>query len=142
VANTNPADAPYPQWSAAVDYPLGWKVVSDGEIFQAKWYNSGQDPQAQVQYAYQSPWELLGPVLPGDHAPDISVPTTDAFPAWSITTSYPAGAKVLFDGLPYQAKYPSLGDSPVTQVSDPTNSPWKALYKIPGEPVQQASPGV
>ena len=141
-ANTNAADAPYPQWSAAVDYPLGWKVVSDGEIFQAKWYNTGQDPQAQVQYEYQTPWELLGPVLPGDHAPVISVPATDTFPAWSITTDYQAGAKILFEGLPYQAKWANEGTSPQTQVSDPSDSPWKALYKIPGEPVEQAVPGV
>ena len=33
VANTNPADAPYPQWSAGTDYPLGYKVVADGEIY-------------------------------------------------------------------------------------------------------------
>ena len=142
VANTNPADAPYPTWSATVEYPLGWKVVSDGEIFQAKWTNSGEDPQAQVQYAWQTPWELLGPVLPGDHAPVINVPASDAFPAWSVSTQYRGGAEVLFDGLPYQAKYANLGASPETQVSDPANSPWKALYKIPGEPVEQATPGV
>jgi cellulose synthase/poly-beta-1,6-N-acetylglucosamine synthase-like glycosyltransferase/chitodextrinase len=142
VANTNPADAPFPEWSVSVDYPLGWKVVSDGEIFQAKWTNSGQDPQAQVQYAWQTPWELLGPVLPGDHAPSISVPAADTFPAWSIGTVYHAGAEVLFDGLPYQAKWYNIGDSPQTEMTDPTNSPWKPLYKIPGEPVQQPSPGV
>jgi cellulose synthase/poly-beta-1,6-N-acetylglucosamine synthase-like glycosyltransferase len=142
VANTNPADAPYPQWSAVVDYPAGWKVVSDGEIFQAKWYNTGEDPQAQVQYEYQTPWELLGPVLPGDHAPVISVPATDTYPDWSITTGYQTGAKVLFDGLPYQAKWANEGTSPQTQVSDPSDSPWKALYKIPGEPVEAPTPGI
>jgi cellulose synthase/poly-beta-1,6-N-acetylglucosamine synthase-like glycosyltransferase len=142
VANTNPAEAPYPQWSAAVDYPLGWKIVSDGEIFQAKWYNTGQDPQAQVQYAWQTPWELLGPVLPGNHAPVINVPAEDTFPAWKIGALYQAGAEVLYDGLPYQAKWANQGTSPQTQVSDPTGSPWKALYKIPGEPVEQATPGI
>jgi len=142
VANTNPADAPYPQWSAEVDYPVGWKVVSDGEIYQAKWYNTGEDPQAQVQYAWETPWELLGPVLSGDHAPHISVPAADTFPAWSITTDYHTGAEILFDGLPYQAKWPNQGISPQTQVADPSDSPWKALYKIPGEPVEQAVPGV
>jgi chitinase len=69
VADTNPADAPYPLWSATASYPLGYKVVEQGEIYQAKWYNTGDDPAAQVQYSWQSPWELLGPVLPGDHAP-------------------------------------------------------------------------
>jgi hypothetical protein len=44
VADTNPADAPYPLWSASASYPLGYKVVENGEIYQAKWYNSGDDP--------------------------------------------------------------------------------------------------
>jgi len=73
-ANTNPADVPYPQWSASADYPAGSKVVENGEIYQARWYNTGDDPQTQVQYSWQSPWELLGPVLPGDHAPVIVKP--------------------------------------------------------------------
>jgi chitinase len=68
VVDTNPADAPYPEWSADAGYPSGSKVVQNGEIYQARWYNTGDDPQAQVQYSWQSPWELLGPVLPGDHA--------------------------------------------------------------------------
>ncbi len=66
VADTNPADAPYPLWSASASYPLGYKVVENGEIYQAKWYNSGDDPSAQVQSSWQTPWELLGPVVPGD----------------------------------------------------------------------------
>jgi cellulose synthase/poly-beta-1,6-N-acetylglucosamine synthase-like glycosyltransferase len=69
VADTNPADAPYPAWSAGADYPSGSKVVQNGEIYQARWYNTGADPRAQVQYSWQSPWELLGPVLPGGHPP-------------------------------------------------------------------------
>ena len=45
--NTNPADAPYPLWSPAPSYPAGYKVVEGGEIYQAKWYNSGDDPPAR-----------------------------------------------------------------------------------------------
>ena len=32
VADTNPADAPYPLWSAGADYPLNYKVVENGQI--------------------------------------------------------------------------------------------------------------
>ena len=133
-ADTNPADAPYPQWSAGTDYPLGYKVVEDGEIYQAKWYNSGDDPSAQVQYACQSPWELLGPVLPGDHAADIATVPAGTYPAWSISTQYEDGDKVLFQGLPYQAKWSNQGVSPATESTDPSGSAWEALYSIPGEP--------
>jgi chitinase len=134
VANTNPADAPYPQWSATGDYPDGYKVVEDGEIYQAKWFNTGDDPQAQVQYSWQTPWELLGPVLPGNHAPVIATPSADAYPAWSIDTQYKGGDKVVYQRLPYEAKWDNQGVSPQGATSDPADSPWKALYKVPGEP--------
>lgn len=133
VANTNPADAPYPQWSADADYPSGYKVVEDGEIYQARWYNTGEDPQTQFQYSWQTPWQLLGPVLPGDHAPVIVKPT-GIHPNWSISAHYQAGSEVLYEGLPYQAKWNNQGVSPLTQSTDPSGSPWRALYWIPGEP--------
>ena len=133
-ADTNPADAPYPQWSAAASYPLNYKVVENGYIYQAKWYNSGSDPAAQVQDSWQTPWELIGPVLPGDHAPQISTLPAGTYPAWSVAAPYKAGDKVLFGGLPYQAKWINQGVSPATQSTDPSGSAWKALYSIPGEP--------
>jgi chitinase len=133
-ADTNPTDAPFPQWSAAADYPLGYKVAEDGEIYQAKWYNSGDDPAAQVQFAYQTPWELPGPVLPGDHGPNIRRVPAGSYPAWSIGAQYAAGDKVLYQGLPYQAKWSNEGVSPATESTDSSGSPWKALYVIPGEP--------
>ncbi len=134
VADTNPADAPYPLWSAAASYPLGYKVVENGEIYQAKWYNSGNDPQAQVQYSWQTPWELLGPVLSGDHAPQIATLPAGTYPAWSVSTQYQSGSQVLYQGLPYQAKWSNQGVSPATATTDPAGSPWKASYSVPGEP--------
>ncbi len=134
VANTNPADAPYPQWSATGDYPLGYKVAENGEIYQAKWFNTGDDPQAQVQYSWQTPWELLGPVLPGYHAPVILRPAAGTYPSWSISISYKAGDKVLYQGLPYESKWNNQGVSPQGALTDPADSPWKTLYAIPGEP--------
>jgi cellulose synthase/poly-beta-1,6-N-acetylglucosamine synthase-like glycosyltransferase/chitodextrinase len=134
VADTNPADAPYPLWSATANYPLGYKVVENGEIYQAKWYNSGADPSAQVQFAWQTPWELIGPVLPGDHGPVLPTLPPGAYPAWSKARAYTAGTKVLYRGLPYQAKWANQGVSPATASTDPAGSPWKALYTIPGEP--------
>ncbi|HEY1619045.1 MAG TPA: glycosyltransferase family 2 protein, partial [Streptosporangiaceae bacterium] len=132
--DTNPANAPYPQWSPATAYLAGFKVVEGGDIYQAKWYNTGQVPDAQVQFGYETPWELLGPVLSGDHA--LAMPTLPAgtYPAWSRTTTYAAGMKVLFHHLPYISKWDNQGVSPGAAASDPGGSPWKPLYKIPGEP--------
>jgi cellulose synthase/poly-beta-1,6-N-acetylglucosamine synthase-like glycosyltransferase len=134
VADTNPADAPYPQWSATGSYPMGYKVVENGEIYQAKWYNSGDDPSAQVQDSWQTPWELLGPVVPGQGAAAITKLPAGTYPAWSVNTPYHAGNKVLYQGLPYQAKWSNQGVSPATAAADPGGSAWKALYTIPGEP--------
>jgi cellulose synthase/poly-beta-1,6-N-acetylglucosamine synthase-like glycosyltransferase/chitodextrinase len=141
-ADTNPADSPYPQWNAAASYPSDYKVAENGEIYQAKWYNSGDDPAAQVQYSWQTPWELIGPVLPGDHGPDIPTLPAGTHPAWSIDTQYAKGDKVLFDGLPYEAKWGNQGVSPATESTDSTGSPWKALFTIPGEPSGSPALGV
>jgi chitodextrinase len=134
VADTNPADAPYPLWSATASYPLGYKVVENGYIYQAKWYNSGDDPAAQVQDSWQTPWELIGPVVPGDHSAAIPTLPAGTYPAWSVGTQYSGGDKVLYQGLPYKAKWSNQGVSPATAASDPAGSPWQALYSVPGEP--------
>jgi chitinase len=131
--DTNPADAPYPIWSPQAQYPAGYKVVQHGEIYQAKWYNTAQDPAAMVQYSWQTPWELIGPVLAGDHAPALPTLPAATYPAWQAGSQYPAGAKVLYQGLPYAAKWANQGAAP--DVAGSLNgSPWKPLFKIPGEP--------
>jgi chitodextrinase len=139
VANTNPADAPYPQWSATADYPSGYKVVEDGEIYQSKWYNTGDDPQAQVQYSWQSAWELLGPVLPGDRTPATAKPAAGTYPAWSISTEYHAGDRILYSGLAYQAKWNNQGIAPQSGTAASSDSPWESLAAVPGEPTPSAS---
>jgi chitinase len=134
LADSNPADAPYPQWSPDATYPAGYKVVEAGEIYQANWYTSGQDPAAQAEGAGRVAWELIGPVLPGGHGPHISRLPTGTYPAWSLRTQYQSGDNVLFQGLPYQAKWSNQGVSPASQSTDPSGSPWKALFGLPGEP--------
>jgi chitinase len=132
--NTNPLDAPYPLWSASEQYPQGYKVVEHGEIYQAKWYNSGDDPSAVVAFSYETPWELIGPVLAGERAPVIPQLPAGTYPQWKITTNYTGGNKVLYKGLGYVAKWDNQGVSPSTAANDPTGSPWRPLYSIPGEP--------
>lgn len=129
----NPADAPFPIWSPADQYPAGYKVVEHGEIYEAKWYNTGSDPAAVVQYSWQTPWELIGPVLSGDHAPVLPTMPVGTYPAWQNSTQYRAGAKVLYQGLPYVAKWANQGAAP--EVSGGlSGSPWQPLFRIPGEP--------
>ena len=132
--NLNPKDAPYPQWSPTAQYPQAYKVVENGEIYEAKWYNTGEDPAAQVQFNYETPWELLGPVLPGDHAPVMHRLRRGTYPVWSLKRTYTAGDKVLYQGEPYQAKWSNQGVSPSAVLSNPSGSPWRSLFHIPGEP--------
>lgn len=132
--DTNPSNAPFPAWSPSASYVAGYKVVENGEIYQAKWYNSAQDPSAQYQYAWQSPWELLGPVLPGDHAPVIPGPAPGMYPSWQPSTVYVAGQRVVFRHLGYQARWSNQGVAPGIDAALQPSSPWRPLYEIPGEP--------
>jgi chitinase len=132
----NPKDAPYPLWVGTQPYETGYKVVRSGYIYEAKWYNQGQDPAQPVQFAYESPWLLVGPVVPGDHAPAPPTLPSGTYPVWSLTTAYAAGEKVLLNGLPYEAKWATEGASPSAEAVDPGASPWQPLFNVPGEPAQ------
>jgi chitinase len=129
----NPATSPYPIWQPGAAYVGGYKVVREGYVYQAKWYNQGDDPAAQTS-ASNSPWELVGPVLPGEHAPTVTTLPAAAYPAWSSTATYQAGDKVLRDGLPYQAKYYNQGADPLAAADGVATSPWQPDYTVPGEP--------
>lgn len=134
VPDTNPANAPYPDWSPNEPYVQGYKVVEQGYIYEARWYNSGQDPAAASQYGSEPPWEQLGPVLPTDHAPAVAKLPTGTYPAWSGSKVYTTGNDVLYDGLAYQAKWYNVGSPPVPAAVGATGSPWQPLYSVPGEP--------
>jgi chitinase len=98
--------------------------------------------QTGRQFAWQSPWELLGPVVPGEGQSAIFTLPSGSYPAWAQGKAYHTGDKVLYQGLPYQAKWANQGVSPATEASDPSGSPWKALYTIPGEPSGSPAIGV
>jgi chitinase len=132
--DTNPADAPYPLWAPNASYQTGYKIVREGYIYQAKWYNAAQDPATQFQYAWETPWELLGPVLPGMHAQTPPTLPPGTYPTWSTSKSYVAGDRVMLNGLAYQAKWANLAASPTDALADPGGSPWQSLTAIPGEP--------
>ena len=134
VTADNPATSPYPIWQPGNAYIAGYKVVRLGFVYQAKWYTTGDDPAAQTQYSYQTPWLLIGPVLAGDHAPTITTLPAGTYPTWGAKTAYQAGARVLFSGLPYRAKYYNQGDSPAAAAANASASPWTALWHVPGEP--------
>jgi chitinase len=123
----NPATSPYPIWVSTAAYPAGSKVVWHHNVYQASWWAQGEVPDAPVLHSYQTPWSLIGPVLPGEHP--VALPTLPAgtYPTWSATTVYTAGARVLYKNVGYQAKWWAQGSVPGATVDDPGDTPWELI---------------
>lgn len=123
----DPAHSPYQIWSASGAYLEGTKVVWHHNVYQAKWWTQGDLPDSPVLQAWQTPWELIGPVLPGEKPiPQATLPV-GTYPDWAGTTAYDTGQRVLFKGVPYQAKWWNQGNSPAAASSNPDGSPWVPL---------------
>lgn len=123
----DPATSPYPIWAEDVSYRAGTKVVWHRNVYEAKWWTKGDIPDNPVLQAFETPWTLIGPVMPGETP--VPVPTVEpgTFPEWAGNQTYVAGDRVLFDGHPYEAKWWTQGDSPQAAETDPDSSPWIVL---------------
>lgn len=130
----DPARSPYPIWQPEQAYREGYKVVWHQAVYVAKWYSQGQTPDSENVTASDSPWRLVGPVLRTDRAPRIPTLPAGTYPRWSASQVFHAGDRVLYRGLPYQAKWYTQSDLPGGTGQGGTVSPWKPLYRIPGEP--------
>lgn len=127
VKKDDPATSPYPIWTEGGAYLEGTKIVWRRNVYQAKWWTQGDVPDDPVLQAWQTPWELIGPVLPGEKpVPQATLPT-GTYPDWSGTATYDAGQRVLFKGVPYQAKWWTQGNSPAAASTNANNSPWVPL---------------
>ncbi len=128
------APASYPAWSAAADYPGGYKVLMGTSIFRAKWWSHDQQPVTNPPEPWDTPWELIGSVPPGT-APWLPQPLpAGTYPVWSAHTVYTAGLKVLHQGLPYEARWWTEGTAPSSTWPTTGGSPWQPLWTVPGEP--------
>lgn len=122
-----PATSPYQIWAPTGAYLAGTKVVWHHNVYQAKWWTQGDVPDDPVLQSWQTPWELIGPVLPGEKPiPQPTLPP-GTYPDWSGTAIYNTGQRVLFNGVPYQAKWWNQGQSPAAAASNPDGSPWIPL---------------
>ena len=72
--------------------------------------------------ASDSPWTLLGPVLPGDTPSPLPTLPADSYPQWDATQAYVAGTRVQLGLVPYEAKWWTQGQEPGTSVAG--GSPW------------------
>lgn len=134
----DPASSPYQIWSDAAAYLEGTKVVWHHTVYQAKWWTEGDTPDSPVLQDWQTPWKLIGPVLPGEKP--IPQPTLPAgtYPDWSGTSAYNTGQRVLFNDTPYQAKWWTQGSSPAAASSNPDSSPWAPLTQMQIDAIQSS----
>ncbi|MCO7221004.1 hypothetical protein [Klenkia sp. PcliD-1-E] len=131
----DPDTAPFPIWRASAPYPAGYRVVWRGQVYQANFYTVGVDPSGVPGPGQAWPWTLLGPVVPSD-GPITPVPTvTGVTESWSATEVYQRGDEVLFEDLPYRARWNSVGEAPSVLFPVDVDSAWEPLFTIPGEPV-------
>ncbi len=123
----NPKTSPYPVWANANSYLEGTKIVWHHNVYVAKWWTQGDVPDNPVLNSWQTPWQLVGPVLKGEKpVVQPSVPA-GTYATWDGATVYNTGDRAIFDGIPYQAKWWNQGDSPAAASSNPDSSPWTPL---------------
>jgi len=127
IEEDTPENSPYPIWSANATYLEGTKIVWHRNVYQAKWWSQGDLPDNPVLQAWQTPWKLIGPVLPGEKPIELPTLPIGTYPDWSGSVQYNAGDRALLGGIPYQAKWWTQGDSPAASTSNPDGSPWVAL---------------
>jgi chitinase len=130
----DPKTSPYPIWRLTAMYVGGYKVVWHGVVYEAKWANSGVDPSAAPVSGTQSAWSVIGPVSPVEKAPTPTPAVTGVHRIWAPGIVYQRGNRVLLNGLPYEAKWTTKGETPSTEFPTDADDPWKPLFTVPGEP--------
>lgn len=135
----DPATSPYQVWSEAGVYLEGTKVVWHKNVYQAKWWTKGDMPDNPVLQSWQTPWELIGPVLPGEKPIQQAQLPEGTYAEWSGDATYEKGQRVLFEKVPYEAKWWNRSDSPAAASSNPEGSPWVPLTQAEIEKIVRES---
>ncbi|GAA1214153.1 chitinase [Rhodoglobus aureus] len=123
----DPATSPYAIWQEDASYLAGTKVVWHRNVYQAKWWTRDELPDNPVLNSWETPWTLVGPVLEGETPVEVPTLPSGTYPSWDGTAVYEEGDRVLFSGVPYEAKWWTQGDSPAAFSSDPDGTPWVPL---------------
>lgn len=133
----DPENSPYQIWDERGAYPKGVKVVWKGNVYEAKWWSKGDLPDNPVLQAWETPWKLIGPVLPGEKPIKQAVLPKGTYPEWSGTKIYEKGDRILFEGIPFEAKWWNQGDSPAASAANSDVSPWLPLTQLEIEEIIQ-----
>jgi len=130
----DPAKSPYPIWRASAAYVAGYKVVWQGQIYEASWWNQGTPPGSAAADSPTGPWQPIGPVPADSHAAKLVMLVEGDLPRWSPTAVYHQGDQVEFDDFPYRARWYTKGEQPIANLPADPSAPWEPLFKYPGEP--------
>jgi chitinase len=118
----DPEHSPFPIWDPLGTYPAGTRIVWRQQVYEARYWTSGFAPDTPVDQATDSPWTVLGPVLPGDTPAPLPTLPAGSYPQWDPEQAYLAGTRVQLDLVPYEAKGWTQGQEPGVAIAG--GSPW------------------
>jgi len=121
----DPATSPYEIWATDSIFQKGTKVVWHGNVYEAKNWTKGDVPDNPALSKSETPWSLIGPVLPGDTPRVPILLPAGTYTDWAADIAYRSGDRVLVDDVPFEAKWWTQGDAPGLQSVD--DVPWRIL---------------
>ena len=123
----HPETSPYQIWSNDKTYLAETKVVWQHNVYQAKWWTRGEEPNVPLTNSDANPWELLGPVLKGEKPISIPVLKEGTYESWGNGKVYQAGDRVMVGSNGYVAKLWNQDETPEKATIDPNDSPWRPM---------------
>lgn len=123
----DPATSPYPVWDETGIYVEGTRIVWHRNVYLAKYWTQGDLPDDPTVDVSASPWQLVGPVLPGEKPIEVTRLPEGTYPAWEDDVVYTKGERVLYDGQAFAAKWWTQGDNPTARTTMSEPGPWRLL---------------
>lgn len=125
----DPLTSPYDIWEETQTYLEGTRVVWHRNVYVAKWWTQSDVPDDPTVDVFSSPWQLVGPVLPGEKPIEVPTLPDGTYPTWDDEAVYKKGERVLYDGVAFRAKWWNQGDNPTTRTGRTEPSPWTQLTR-------------
>lgn len=123
----DPSAAPHPIWEQGIVYEEGDRVVWHGFVYRAKWWTRNDLPDEPVRNEWDTPWQLVGPVLPNDRPAPTTTLAPGTYDQWDKEMVYEEGDRVMRDGVGWEAKWWTQGQIPGRDRDSMGQSPWRRL---------------
>jgi chitinase len=102
-------------------------VVWRKNVYSAKWWTSGEQPDDPTIAESASAWQLIGPVLPGETPEPTPTVLAGTYPEWQPEVAYSEGDRVRFEKVAYVALWWTQGEPPDGPSTADAPSPWRML---------------